>query len=216
MSLNIPLIRASFEEVKPVADEVVGHFYTVLFETYPEVKTLFQDVDFPLQKKALIGSLSYIVDCLDDQGKLVDYLKSMGGRHYRYNVKQKHYEMVGKSLITTFKYYFGSNWTPELSDQWVRAYGIIADCMLLGAEEESRKTVSAPTFKPNQNIGMHTQNTDISEVARNLAKNILMQALEKECGGEFYAMAKRHVDQILRQALHEQAEKLESQLKKAA
>jgi hemoglobin-like flavoprotein len=62
MSLNIDLLRASLNAIKPVAADFATHFYVELFELSPESRTLFANSDFEKQKSMLVGSLVTIVD----------------------------------------------------------------------------------------------------------------------------------------------------------
>lgn len=84
MSLDVELLRDSFEKAKPIADEVSKKFYEFLWEDYPASKALFETVDMKAQKKALIGSLVFVVDHVDQPEKLVPFLQEMGKRHVKY------------------------------------------------------------------------------------------------------------------------------------
>ncbi len=214
MSLNISLIRESFEEVKPIADEVVSYFYKTLFDTYPASQSLFDKTDMEKQKKALIGSLVTIVDSIDSTEHLVPYLKKLGARHVKYGTKEEHYSMVGRSLITTFRHFFGNNWTTELEDQWVLAIGIIADQMLEGAREFEKAQASSRVFEINSSTQRNEPGQDLSIMAKQLARNLLFKLLEQEVDGEFMKQARKKVSNILTQALREEAELIQEQFSK--
>lgn len=150
MALNVGLIRASFEQAKPIADQVADKFYELLWSDYPEVKPLFDKVDMILQKKALIGALVYVVDHLEEPESLVTYLKVMGGRHLKYSVEEFHYEKIGATLIKTFAHFFGTNWTNQLNMAWTEAYGIISGLMIDGATEARNKGKVIPITQSSQ------------------------------------------------------------------
>ena len=135
MQLDPKIIRSSFELAKPIANQVADKFYEILWGTYPASKALFVNVDMARQKQALIGSLVYIVDHIEDEAALMKYLKDMGARHINYGAEFPHYEMVGDSLLKTFEFFFKEKWTPELKGQWTLAYGVIAQVMKQGATE---------------------------------------------------------------------------------
>lgn len=135
MSLNVGLLRSSFENVKPIANEVSLKFYEFLFTDYPEAQALFENVNMEKQRKALIAGLVTIVDNLENPEKLTDYLKKMGGRHVKYNTEDEHYPLVGNTLIKTFAYFFQDNWTEELQEAWLGAYQAISSLMIEGAHE---------------------------------------------------------------------------------
>jgi len=137
MSLDIQIIRDSFAQAKPIADQVADKFYEFLFTDYPAAKPLFENVNMENQKKQLMGGLSRTVDLLDKPEELTKYLKASGQRHVKYGTKEEHYPLVGNTLIKTFAHFFGDAWTPELQQQWLWAYEFIANTMMQGAKEFS-------------------------------------------------------------------------------
>lgn len=143
MSLDVRAIRDSFERVKPIGGQVATRFYAHLMTDHPEAKPLFADLNMDKQKAALIKSLAFIVDNLEQTDQLVPYLKKMGSRHVDYGTQAAHYPWVGAALIATFKDFLGEGWTPYIEAQWISAFGVIAETMLKGAEEDSR-TPSEP------------------------------------------------------------------------
>lgn len=142
MSLNVGLLRASFEQATPIADKVADKFYELLFADFPAVVPLFAAANMAAQKKALMGSLVFIVDNLENTEKLLDYLHNMGRRHVNHKVEFPHYEAVGATLLKTFAHFFGSAWTSQLHNAWVDAYNLIASAMKEGMAQAAG--VSAP------------------------------------------------------------------------
>lgn len=135
MSLNVELLEQSFERVKPRADEFATSFYENLFTDNPEAKPLFANTDMAKQKKMLIASLVLVVDNLRKPDVLTKTLKDLGARHVKYGTLSEHYPLVGGAILKTFESYLGSDWTPEVKQAWVDAYGAITDLMLAGAKE---------------------------------------------------------------------------------
>ncbi len=215
MSFNTKTIKESFELVKPIAVEVVDYFYDYLFEHFSEAKPLFDKVNLPNQKKALTASLVHIVDHLDDLNGLVKYLKSMGARHNAYGVQDAHYAMIGRSLISTFKHFFAENWTSDLEDNWISAFELIATTMQTGAREAHQtKTHTAPNITPiraaqDQPSAPDTISESMRTLAKKMARNALMQALEEELTSEIKALAKKKVQNLLMQALREEGDELQ-------
>jgi hemoglobin-like flavoprotein len=178
-SLNVKVIRDSFDAVKPIADDVVTKFYEILWRDYPAAKGVFANVDMDNQRKLLINSLVYIVDNLENSEKLITYLKRMGKRHVNYGTEPEHYDWVGASLLKAFSFFLGSDWTPRLKEQWTIAYGVIAETMKEGAKEATK-----PTATPKDNAvsifdGLENDG-DIKELARIAARKILREAMEEE------------------------------------
>ncbi|MGK7936747.1 MAG: globin family protein [Xenococcaceae cyanobacterium] len=132
--LQIELLEQSFAGIRSQADAFVNSFYENLFTAYPEAKPLFRNTDVPEQKTKLLAALVLIVENLRTPEVLVNTLKGLGARHVKYGVLPKHYPCVGNSLLTTFEQYLGDNWTPEVKQAWVDAYGAISEIMLDGAD----------------------------------------------------------------------------------
>ncbi|MGK7903661.1 MAG: globin family protein [Hormoscilla sp.] len=135
MSLEVELLEQSFEKIKPRADEFATSFYDNLFTDNPEAKPLFANTDMAKQKKMLVAALVLVVDNLRKPDTLTKALKDLGARHAKYGTLSEHYPLVGGAILKTFESYLGSDWTPEVKQAWVDAYGAITDLMLAGAEE---------------------------------------------------------------------------------
>ncbi len=190
MSLNVELIRSSFEQAKPIADKVADKFYEFLWADYPASAALFEEVDMKRQKKALIGALVYAVDHVDQPDKLVPYLKDMGKRHVPYGTKPEHYEWVGASLLKTFAHFFGEEWTDELNQEWTAVYSFIAETMLEGAAE----------YVP--------QLSEVRGKAKEICDSLLKDLLDQEIDEDFELFARAKIRRILFKILEEESEEL--------
>ena len=138
MSLKVEILEKSFEQVKPKADEFTKSFYNNLFTDYPEAKPLFTSTDMADQQKKLLGSLVLVVENLRKPDRLTVALKGLGAKHIKYGALPEHYPLVGNSLLKTFEQYLKEEWTPEVKQAWVEAYGLITDLMLEGAEDAEK------------------------------------------------------------------------------
>ncbi|MGF1459214.1 MAG: globin family protein [Leptolyngbyaceae cyanobacterium] len=155
--LKIQLLEESFGKVAPQADAFVGSFYDNLFTDYPAAKPLFTHTNMGKQKKMLLESLVFVIENLRQPGKLTEALKGLGTRHVQYGALPDHYPLVGNSLLKTFEQYLGSDWTDEVKQAWVDAYGLITTVMLEGADYD-RASVQLPSTAtleaPESNINM--------------------------------------------------------------
>ncbi len=140
MSLQVEVLEESFEKVKPQANEFVTSFYDNLFTANPEAKPLFGSTDMAAQKKKLLGSLVLVVENLRKPEVLSDALKGLGAKHVEYGALPAHYPLVGGALLTTFEQYLKEDWTPEVKQAWVDAYGAITTLMLEGADYDADET----------------------------------------------------------------------------
>ncbi|MGF1492998.1 MAG: globin family protein [Microcoleaceae cyanobacterium] len=134
MSLAIELLEKSFDQVKPQANDFVTSFYENLFTMYPEAKPLFTTTDMEKQRAKLLGSLVLVVENLRKPEALESALKGLGARHVKYGALPEHYPLVGNALLETFAQYLKSDWTPEVQQAWIDAYGAITNLMLEGAD----------------------------------------------------------------------------------
>ncbi|MEB3342071.1 globin family protein [Okeania sp.] len=132
--LQVELLENSFEQVKPRADEFTKSFYNNLFTDYPDAQPLFTSTDMAAQHKKLLGSLILVVENLRRPDVLTDALEGLGARHVKYGALPEHYPLVGNSLLKTFEQYLKEDWTEEVKQAWVDAYGAITELMLKGAE----------------------------------------------------------------------------------
>lgn len=201
MSIDIKLLKDSFEEIKPVANQVADHFYESLFKNYPQAKPLFKMSRLDSQKKSLIQSLVTIFENIENQSKLKSYLESLGARHTRYGVKDEHYEWVAESLLGTLKYFFDSTWTPELEDAWMAAIGLISETMKAGAR-------NAAAVGPV--VVEDTLKDEIDSVIVELIKGSIFDAVSES---EIREMAATKARSLIKEALQEQLALLKEKFK---
>lgn len=147
MSLNVELLEQSFELVKGRGSEFSEQFYANLFLDYPTVKPLFDNTHMAEQGKKLFASLLLVVDALRKPEVLESALQGLGTRHVKYGVLPEHYPMVGSSLLKTFESALGSDWTVDVKNAWVNAYGAVTQLMLEGADYPP-EVLQLPNYAP--------------------------------------------------------------------
>jgi hemoglobin-like flavoprotein len=135
MSLNVALLRSSFELVVGLEPRLTHRFYEILFERYPEAKALFVRNAPAVQERMLTDALVAVINHLEDAPWLAATLKQLGARHGGYGVTSEMYGWVGASLLATLAEVAGQQWTPPLEAAWTDAYGAIAGLMQAGAAE---------------------------------------------------------------------------------
>ncbi len=144
--LNVELLEQSFEKVKPNANEFVASFYDTLFTDAPAAKPLFAHMrSMTEQQDKLLQSLVFVVENLRNTDALVSALEGLGARHVKYGALPEHYPIVGSALLKTFDQYLGADWTPEVKQSWVDAYGVITEVMLKGADYPKESVVLPAT-----------------------------------------------------------------------
>ena len=129
MSLNVELLRSSFDLVVEREPELTARFYERLFSDYPQSKPLFGRKFEREQQKMLQDALIAVVDHLEDADWLVGTLQPLGRKHVGYGVTAVMYDWVGASLLVTLAQAAGDDWTREHEAAWAEAYGAIAGIM---------------------------------------------------------------------------------------
>lgn len=125
---QITLLRASFDKVRPISEQAAGLFYGRLFEIAPEVRALF-DTDMAEQGRKLMATLAVVVNGLDNLPALLPAVERLGRSHAGYGVTSAHFVPVGEALIWTLHQGLGDDFTPEVRDAWIEAYGTLAAVM---------------------------------------------------------------------------------------
>lgn len=200
MSLNIKLIQESFRAIRPHAPEVIEHFYSELFERYPESKNFFSKINMKKQHKALINSLAHIVEFLNETDHLQDYLKKMGARHVKYDVLPEHYDWVGEALLATFEFYFEENWTEELKQSWVAAFGFVASEMIQGMSAEADNVTTMNNLPPDLNI---------HEIAKEFSHKLILKSMNEELSKqEWEKFVQEKISHVIKKAIEDEVKTL--------
>lgn len=135
MSLNPELLRSSFEKIIEREPLMTPRFYQHLFTKYPQVKPLFGGNAQQAQQEMLQSALVSVIENLENASWLTSNLKAMGVKHVDYGVTPEMFDWVGDALLTTLSEILGQDWTKDVQEAWVAAYGAIRDLMLVGMQE---------------------------------------------------------------------------------
>lgn len=130
---QIELVQASFELVRPIADQAAETFYQRLFEIAPHYRHMFKN-DIKKQGAMLMSTLGLAVGSLSNLEKILPAVRALGQRHAGYGVTAEHYQPVAEAFLWTLDYYLGDAFTPELKEAWVIAYTTLAGVMIEASE----------------------------------------------------------------------------------
>ena len=128
---QIELVKKSWNQVLPIADEAGELFYTFLFEAAPGVRHLFKS-DVKDQSRKLMGMIAMVVSKLDKLDTILEDIKGLAKRHDKYGAQPAHYAVVGETLIKTLKTGLGDKWNAETEEAWIAAYTILSGAMIAG------------------------------------------------------------------------------------
>lgn len=137
MSLDVALLRSSFDLLVARQPQITPRFYEILFSKYPQAKPLFGRNSGPAQAEMLQQALVSVLEHLEDASWLSHNLGALGAKHVSYGVSEEMYGWVGDSLLTTLAEIAGADWSPQLASAWTTAYGAIAGLMQQGAKRDS-------------------------------------------------------------------------------
>lgn len=139
MSLDIDLLRNSFDFVVSREPELTRRFYERLFADHPQVHALFGRRSERAQEQMLRDALVAVLDHLEDAPWLDQTLRGLGRSHAGYGVTAPMYDWVGHALLATLADIAGDTWSPAVEAAWAAAYDVIATTMQAGAAQaESR------------------------------------------------------------------------------
>ena len=137
------LVRASWAQVLPLADQAAVLFYQRLFQIDPSTQVLFGDTDMVQQRKKLLHVLGVAVSSLDNLGALTRTVEDLGRRHAGYGVQDLHYDSVGAALLWTLEQRLGPAWTPDVALAWTEIYTLLAGVMRR-ATQDARLGIAKP------------------------------------------------------------------------
>ena len=129
---QVDLVQSSFAKVAPIAETAAGLFYNRLFEIEPQTKALFH-VDIAEQGRKLMTTLGVVVRGLKNLDAILPAAKALAVKHVAYGITAAHYKPVGEALIWTLEQGLGPDFTPEVKDAWLSAYGALSGVMIAEA-----------------------------------------------------------------------------------
>ncbi len=130
---QIELVQASFELVRPMANQAAEIFYRRLFEIAPQYRMLFKH-DMTKQGAMLMSTLGLAVGSLNNLEAILPAVRSLGQRHAAYGVTAEHYQPVAQAFLWTLNFALGDAFTSELKEAWVEAYTTLAGVMIQASE----------------------------------------------------------------------------------
>lgn len=131
---QIHLVKTSWQQVLPIAEQAAELFYRRLFRIAPETRHLFKG-DLKTQGQKLMNMINTAVNGLDELDELIPVAQELGRRHSDYGVSETHYRCVEEALIWTLQQGLGDQFTSEVQSAWRTIYAVLADTMKAGAED---------------------------------------------------------------------------------
>jgi hemoglobin-like flavoprotein len=129
---HVELVQASWKQVANISDVAAKLFYERLFFLDPSIKNMFKG-DMVEQGRKLMSMIGVAVNGLSRIETLVPVIEALGRRHAGYGVRDRHYLTVAEALLWTLEQGLGKDFTPEMKQAWIEAYGLLASTMQQGA-----------------------------------------------------------------------------------
>src|SRR4029450_2948763 len=142
--MDTAALKASWGKVAAAGDDVPLYFYSHLFLSHPEVRSMFP-IQMSGQRDKLVTALGAVVSNVDEIDKVVPLLEQLGRENRRFSVVTEDDRAVVASLLATLKKFLGPSWTPDLADTWAQAYGLVAKVMVAAAEQDEE--VAPPSWE---------------------------------------------------------------------
>jgi hemoglobin-like flavoprotein len=131
---QIALVRESFAKVVPIREQAAALFYDRLFAIDSSTRPLFRG-DMKSQGAKLMAAIEAVVKSLDRIETMLDDLRTLARRHDSYGVREEHYAAVGAALLWTLEQGLGLDFTPDVREAWVTAYGFLSSAMIAASSE---------------------------------------------------------------------------------
>lgn len=132
MSLSastIKTVKATIPVLKEHGLAITSRMYDVLFEKYPETKSLFSSAPEE-QPKILAAAIAAYATNIDNLEVLNEAVGRMAQAHVNSQVKPEHYPMVGDAVLTAMQDVLGDAATPEILEAWKEAYFFLGDILI--------------------------------------------------------------------------------------
>ncbi|HJS46533.1 MAG TPA: globin domain-containing protein [Gemmatimonadales bacterium] len=130
-------IRASWAEVEARADAIAAGFHARLVAIHPGAEAHFAGSDRRAYHCRLAGALGQMAASLDDPGRLVALLVSLGRRHAEYGVREEEFAVASEALLYALRDTLGERFTPDVEEAWWELAGLVEAVMRRAVRHEA-------------------------------------------------------------------------------
>ena len=141
--IDLDIINANFDALKPKGEEFVARFYELLFERYPAVTALFSDMQMEEHAPKMLSALSLVVEGLNNQYFPIEGLQDLGERHAGYGATEELYGPVAETMLDVLAEFLGEEWSDSAKDAWSKVLNLVAELMLSFENNEEKATMAA-------------------------------------------------------------------------
>ena len=135
---TIERVQDHYDRVRPHAHQLVQRFYQLLFDTRPELRTLFPN-DLSKLYAHFDETLAIVVENLGRIGTVDSTLQQLGIKHLRWGAGPDQYLAARDALLRALAEDAGETWTKQLAADWRGAINAIIVPMLRAAASETAR-----------------------------------------------------------------------------
>jgi hemoglobin-like flavoprotein len=128
--IDTDLLKKHLVEVAEHEADLTDHVYQSLFAKRPDAVELFGTYSRANQQKMTAETLGAVLNMLDQEHWLGEYVHAMGLRHqFSYETPTDMYAPYAEAMLEALAAVSGSAWTPELERAWKAALDRVNEMM---------------------------------------------------------------------------------------
>ena len=131
---QIALVQSSYSRLGSEKTRIGTNLYARLFAADPLARGLFKNKIIN-HVPIFNGALELVVKGLSDTESLLPMVSALGCRHAIYGVEARHYAAAGAALVGALDDVMGADFTPEVRDAWIAAYGLLSTTMQAAGDD---------------------------------------------------------------------------------
>lgn len=134
---TIEIVKSTLPLLENAGVDVTDHFYKRMFSHNPELKDIFNlsNQATGRQQFALFSAVASYAKHIDNLGALGELVERVAQKHTSFDIQPDQYQIVGHHLIETLRELAPNEFTDEVADAWIQAYGLLAK-VLISREQE--------------------------------------------------------------------------------
>lgn len=134
---TIETVKSTIPLLENAGVEITDHFYKRMFTHNPELNDIFNLANQATgrQQFALFSAVAMYAKHIDDLGALSELVERVAQKHTSFDIQPDQYQIVGHHLIETLREMAPNDFTDEVAQAWIEAYGLLTK-VLTGRENE--------------------------------------------------------------------------------
>lgn len=129
---TIATVKSTIPLLESAGVAITDHFYQRMFRLNPELKNIFNMANQAngRQQFALFNAIAAYAKNIDNLGALSEIVERVAHKHTSFFIQPEHYDIVGHHLIETLRELAPEDFTPDVEQAWIEAYGALASIFI--------------------------------------------------------------------------------------